>query len=85
MNHPRDSFPVQQQMESKLKSLLLNFCYKLYLQNKSDDEVIEAVRKKDLPRIDRETWWRIKHFFRQREMAAPAQMALIRRKIGIGV
>lgn len=82
MAHPRDSFPVQQQTESKLKSLLMNFLYRMYLENKSDEEVIAAVRAKDLPRIDREDWWRLKHYFRQRELATPAQMENIKRKIG---
>lgn len=83
MTHPRDSFPVQQQLESKLQSLLLNFCYKLYLQKKSDDEVIAAIAAKDLPRMSRQDWWNLKLWFRQREMSAPAQMALIRKKIGM--
>jgi hypothetical protein len=83
MPHPRDSAPIQEQMEAKLKSLLLNFCYKLYLQKKSDSEVLAAIAAKDLPRMTRQDWWNLKHWFRQREMSAPAQMASIRRKIGM--
>lgn len=83
MTHPRDSFPVQQQMEAKLKSLLMNFLYKQYLLKKSDEDVIKAVAEKNLPRIDRQAWWQIKQQFREREMSTPAAMASIRRKIGM--
>lgn len=83
MSHPRDAAPIQEQMENKLKSLLLNFCYKLYLEKKSDAEVIAAIVAKDLPRMTKQDWWNLKMWFRQREMAAPAQMALIRKKIGM--
>lgn len=82
MAHPRDSASPQEQLENKLKATLLNFCYRLYLEGKSDEEVIEAVRKKDLPRLDRQSWWNLKLWFRQRELAAPKAMANIRRKIG---
>lgn len=83
MTHPRDKAPVKEQMENKLKSLLLNFCYKLYLQKKSDDEVMLAIATKDLPRMNKQDWWNLKMYFRQREMSTPAQMALIRKKIGM--
>lgn len=72
-------------MEAKLKSLLMNFLYKQYLKGASDEEVIAAVAAKDLPRIDRFTWWRIKGQFREREMAQPKTMAQIRRKLGVSV
>lgn len=85
MSHPREQYPVEQQMEAKLKSLLMNFLYKMYLQKKSDEEVIAAVARKDLPRIDRFTWWKIKGQFREREMAQPKTMARIRQKIGMSV
>lgn len=83
MTHPRDSFPVQQQMEAKLKSLLMNFLYRQYLLKRSDEQVIKAVAEKNLPRIDRFTWWQIKQQFRERELSTPAAMASIRRKIGM--
>lgn len=81
----RDATPHEVQMENKLKSLLLNFCYKLYLQKKSDAEVLAAIAAKDLPRMTRQDWWNLKQWFRMREMSVPAKMALIRKKIGIGV
>lgn len=83
MSHPRDDYPVHDQLEAKLKSLLMNFLYKQYLLKKSDEEVIAAVAQKDLPRIDRFTWWKIKQWFREREAAQPSVMAQIRKKIGI--
>lgn len=83
MTHPRDSFPVQQQMEAKLKSLLMNFLYKQYLLKKSDEEVMKAIAEKDLQRMTRQEWWAIKDYFRQRELATPSAMASIKRKIGM--
>lgn len=83
MTHPRDSFPNKQQLESKLQSLLLNFLYKLYLQKKSDEEVMKAIAEKDLERMSRQEWWTIKQYFRERELSTPAAMASIKRKIGM--
>lgn len=83
MPHPRDSFSAKEQLEAKLKSLLMNFLYRQYLLKRSDEEVIKAVAEKNLPRIDRQTWWQIKQQFRERELATPAAMASIRRKIGV--
>lgn len=83
MSHPREVASQQEQIEAKLKSCLMNFLYRQYLLKKSDEEVIAAVAQKDLPRIDRFTWWKIKQWFREREAAQPSVMAQIRKKIGI--
>lgn len=83
MSHPRDSAPQREQLENKLKSLLMNFLYKQYLLKKSDDEVMRAIAEKDLQRMTRQEWWAIKDYFRQRELATPSAMASIKRKIGM--
>lgn len=83
MSHPRDSALQQEQLENKLKSLLMNFLYKQYLLKKSDSEVMKAIAEKDLQRMTRQEWWAIKDYFRQRELATPSAMASIKRKIGM--
>lgn len=81
--NPREGVSQQQIMENKLKSLLMNLCYKLYLQGKSDSEVMAAIAAKNLPRMTRQDWWNLKFWFKQREMSSPKAMAQIRRKIGM--
>jgi hypothetical protein len=74
--------PPERTAEKKAKAAILNVLYAWFLEKRSDEWVMAEIARKNLPRMPREEWWRIKHFFREREMKAPSSMHRIREKIG---